>query len=383
MATILSDLEAVEDFAYGLAFYGTGGGGRVGAGRDMLAPLVAAGTPIVLADPDELRDDAWLCWAIVVGGRDPDEPPAAAELAQFGLKEERNTLVQRLAAAAGGLAEFRGVCLGALVSMELSSGGVAATVLTARELGVPVLDSDFVGRAIPEVGLSKPDILGSMPAPLMMIDRWGNEIILKSTASAAMADRFGRMASRAAYGRGIGTAGNLVQLRDARPALVRGSLVTALRTGAALRSGAGTGEPLRPLIELTGGRVICQGEAVATEWLSDEPYTWRQLVYRIKGVGDFARQGYRIWVKNEHHVVWRDDTVVATSPDVIAVLDADTNEPLTTLGDVTPSRRIVIFATGPLDPAWHTPRGLALLGPRHFGFDFDHMPLTLDGRGRA
>jgi hypothetical protein len=28
-------------------------------------------------------------------------------------------------------------------------------------------------------------------------------------------------------------------------------------------------------------------------------------------------------------------------------------------------------------PVWHTPPGIALLGPRHFGFDFDHVPLEL------
>jgi hypothetical protein len=28
-----------------------------------------------------------------------------------------------------------------------------------------------------------------------------------------------------------------------------------------------------------------------------------------------------------------------------------------------------------LDPVWHTPAGLALLGPRHFGFDLDYVPL--------
>jgi DUF917 family protein len=78
-------------------------------------------------------------------------------------------------------------------------------------------------------------------------------------------------------------------------------------------------------------------------------------------------------VKNEHHVVWRDETVIATSPDIVAVLDPDSNRPLTTLGDVTPGRPVVVFAMKALDPAWHEPRGLALLGPRHFGFDFDYV----------
>ncbi|MGH7319809.1 MAG: DUF917 family protein, partial [Candidatus Rokuibacteriota bacterium] len=142
----------------------------------------------------------------------------------------------------------------------------------------------------------------------------------------------------------------------------------------ALRRGAAARGSIEPLGEVTGGRVLCQAEVVATDWLSNEPYTWRQLVYRLKGTGAHAGAGYRIWVKNEHHVVWRDDRVIATSPDIIAVLDAETLTPLTTLGDVVPGRRVTVFATAPQDPAWLTPAGLALLGPRHFGLDFDYVP---------
>ncbi len=373
MPTVISDLRTVEDFATGLAFYGTGGGGRAQAGLDLLAPAIKAGRTLTLVSPDELPEDTWTCWAIIVGGRDPDEPPPAAELAQFELREERFPLIERLAEAARELEAFRGVKLGALVSMELSAAATAATIMTGLELGIPTIDSDYVGRAIPEVGLSKMDLQGRLPTPMAMVDRWGNAIIVKSAVGAAMADRLGRMVSRAAYGKGIGTTGHLVQLRDARPALVRGSLVRALRAGEALRRGAGSGS-VDPLVELTGGRVLCQAEAVATDWLNNEPYTWRQLVYRLRGTGKYAGADYRIWVKNEHHVVWRDDRVIATSPDIIAVLDTATLTPLTTLGDVVPGRRVTVFATAPQDPAWHSPAGLALLGPRHFGLDFDYVP---------
>ena len=82
-----------------------------------------------------------------------------------------------------------------------------------------------------------------------------------------------------------------------------------------------------------------------------------------------------MWVKNEHHVVWRDDTVVGTSPDILMLTDAETNRPLSTRGDVTPGRKVAVFGMKALDPVWHTPAGLALLGPRHFGFDFDYVPL--------
>jgi DUF917 family protein len=373
--TTLQDVKTIEDFVTGLAFLGTGGGGgRLQDGIDLLAPLATAGRAITLVGPDELPEDAWTCAIASWGGRDPDTPPPAAELATYGLLTEKYSLVERMAEAARELAAFRGVTLGAVVSMELGSAATVGTILTGMALGVPTVDSDYVGRAIPEAGQSKMDIHGRPPTPMAFVDRWGNVTIVKSTVTAIMADRLGRMISVAAYGKGVGGAGWLSQVRDARRGFIRGSLLTALKVGAALRAGRETRQGLRPLTELTGGRVVFTGEAVATDWDTDEAYVFRKFTYRIAGRGAFAGEDCRIWVKNEHHVVWRADRVVATSPDIIAVLDAEASLPLSTRGDVTPGRRVVVYAMKALDPDWHTPKGLALLGPRHFGFDFDYVP---------
>ena len=212
---------------------------------------------------------------------------------------------------------------------------------------------------------------------MVFVDRWGNVTIVKSTVTDLMADRLGRHISMAAYGRGVGTAGHLFQLRDARAGMVRGSVLRAIPVGRALRAGAQARDTLGPLVREIGGGVLFAGTAVATDWESDEPYTFRKFTYRVKGAGRFAGQSCRIWVKNEHHVVWRDEKVVGTSPDLLVVLDAKTNRPLSTRGEVTPGRDIVVFGAEPLDAEWRCPKGVALLGPRHFGFDFDYVPLDI------
>lgn len=382
MAVVISDLETVENLCWGLTFFGTGGGGKIEAGLDMLSPAIRAGRKLTLVSPDELSDNDWTCWAIILGGKDPDEPPAPEELAKLRLeKEEFPTLVPRLVESARELTSYAGVTLGALVSMELSSAATSATIMTGLELGIPTIDGDYVGRAIPELVLSKMELLGKPPTPIMMVDRWGNRIILKSAVNAAMADWIGRMVSRAAYGRGIATTGHLVQVRDARPALVKGSLSRSISVGAVLRSGAKSkSDKLQPLIAETGARVLLEGEATAIDWRSNEPYMWRELVYTIKGRGEWAGADYKIWVKNEHHAIWRDDTVIATSPDIFAVLDPETNRPLTTLGEVTPGRPVTVVGMKALDPAWHSEAGRALLGPKHFNLGFDYVDFERAGK---
>jgi uncharacterized protein len=376
VATTLNDPQTINDFVTGLAFLGTGGGaGRIEDALEMVEPVLKRGKGITLVSPDELPDDAWTCAIASWGGRDPDRPPSPAELAQYGLVKEKYTLAERMVEAAKELAAFRGVTLGAVVSMELGASATMGTLLTGMALGIPTVDSDYVGRAIPEAGQSKMDLAGFPPMPMGMVDRWGNITIVKSAVSALMGDRIARQISVAAYGRGVGGASYLAQIRDAKKGLVRGSLLKAIEVGRALREGLGTAEPLRPLIRLTGGKILFTGEALGTDWENDEAYVFRKFTYRLRGTGSYAGQSCRVWVKNEHHVVWRDETVVGTSPDILMLTDSDTNRPLSTRGDVAPGRKVTVFGMKALDPVWHTSAGLALLGPRHFGFDFDYVSL--------
>ncbi|HTU00456.1 MAG TPA: DUF917 domain-containing protein [Candidatus Sulfotelmatobacter sp.] len=376
MPTVLRDSDSIQDFVMGLAFFGTGGGGgRLEDGIEMLLPLVRGGDGITLTDPDELPDDVWTCSVSSLGGRDPDTPPSGGELASYGLVQERLSLLERMTAAVRELAALRAVKIGALVSVELGSAATVGTILAARALGVPVLDSDYTGRAKPEVVQSKTAMHGKPRAPMALVDRWGNVTLLKRALTDMMADRLGRHISMAAYGHGVGAAGHLLPLGEVRPALVRGSLLKAIPVGEALRLGVQDSDRVARLKALTGGGVLFEGTAEHTEWENDPPYTFRRFTYHLQGRGRCAGQSCRVWVKNEHHVVWRNGKLVGTSPDILVVLDAETNRPLSTRGEVTPGRGVVVFGMEPIEPVWHSPKGFELLGPRHFGFDFDYVRL--------
>ena len=77
----------------------------------------------------------------------------------------------------------------------------------------------------------------------------------------------------------------------------------------------------------------------------------------------------------------RDGSVLASTPDLIMLFDADSGEPITTESLRYGFRVSVLGA--PCDPRWRTPEGLALVGPHYFGYDVDYVPVEeLAGHAR-
>ena len=373
---ILAGKQDVEDFVYGLTFLATGGGGgRIEDGVEIMERELAAAGRIEIPDINDLPDDVWTVTTIVLSGREPDTAPGPEELALLGLNRVLYEPTGCTAAAVRVLEEYAGVKVGVVIAAELGSANTTEPVATALRLGVPIVDGDYVGRAIPEVQMMKPEIFGCSFFPAAFVDRWGNTLILKESASTAMADRIGRMLSVAAYGGGISTAGYLLKAGTARKYLVRNSLSKALQVGRAIRSGGEQHRPIESILEATGGWLLFEGRAAEINWESREAYTFRYLTYHIEGVGGFAGQECRIWVKNEQHMCWRNGRLAASSPDLIVLVDPATGRPLTTRGDVSRGSEVAVIGVKTLDQAFRTARGLELMGPRHFGFDVDYVPI--------
>lgn len=76
--------------------------------------------------------------------------------------------------------------------------------------------------------------------------------------------------------------------------------------------------------------------------------------------------------QNEHLLATRDGVTVATTPDLICVLDSESGDPVTTEG-LRYGLRVSVLAAR-CDPRWTSPGGLALAGPRYFGYDVDYLP---------
>jgi DUF917 family protein len=64
---------------------------------------------------------------------------------------------------------------------------------------------------------------------------------------------------------------------------------------------------------------------------------------------------------------------VASVPDLIAILDTERGEPITT-ENLRYGFQVTVIGI-PSDAKWRTPEGIALGRPRHFGYDIDFTPV--------
>jgi DUF917 family protein len=120
-----------------------------------------------------------------------------------------------------------------------------------------------------------------------------------------------------------------------------------------------------------GGRVVFRGRVVSFDWEERDGFTWGEL--ELAGEAADAGSSYRIWSKNENLLAWRDGVPDVTAPDLTCCFSAETGEPITNPHH-EPGAAVTVVGI-PAAPQWRSTVGVATLGPRHFGFDLDYVPL--------
>jgi DUF917 family protein len=160
---------------------------------------------------------------------------------------------------------------------------------------------------------------------------------------------------------------------DAKTTLIPATLALAEDLGRLVRDGHGIDAVLPRL----RGHRLFEGKVADVERRTVGGFARGEA--RIDGTGGDAASTLRIRFQNEHLVALRDGEVLATVPDLIVVLDAETGEPITT-EELRYGFRVTVVAA-PCDERWRTEAGLELVGPRYFGYDVEYVPI--EERARA
>jgi DUF917 family protein len=347
----------LDDLAVGAAILGTGGGGNPYVGKLLARAAIREHGPVTVVDVDEVPDDALVVPSAMMGA-----PTVIVEKLPSG--EEA---LQAFAA----LQEHLGREI--THTMPIEAGGLNSTMpfTVAAPLGLPVVDADGMGRAFPEVQMVTATIYGIPATPMALADEKGNRVLLDRTVDNRWTERLARSIT-VDMGSTALVAQYALSGRQLKEAMVRGTLRLATELGATVRETRARHEdPVAAVVAHLRGRRLFTGKITDVERRTVAGFTRGEA--RVEGLGADAGDELVLEFQNEFLVARRGDAVLASVPDLITVVDSDTAEPTTT-EELRYGFRVAVLAA-PCDGRWRSDAGLAIVGPRSFGYDFDYVPL--------
>lgn len=348
------DCDDLKDLAVGAAVLGTGGGGDPYVGRLMAAEAIRAHGPVSLIDPDELDSDALVLPVGMMGA-----PTVMVEKLPGGQE-----LAQAIEVLEGHFGER------ATAVMATEAGGINSTLamIVAVQRGIPLVDADLVGRAFPELQMCTPSLYGTSASPMALADDKGNASILEATTN-RWAERLARAMT---VEMGCWSLIALYPMRGRQIAIecVQRTPSRLIAIGEANRiAHVNHRDPIDAICRVTDGIRLWNGKVV-------------DVIRQTKG--GFARGEVhiasldggailRVEFQNEFLVAIAGNEVLATTPDLISMLDLETGEPITTEGLRYGHRVGVIGIPG--DERWRSSVGLEVVGPEYFGYDIPFVPV--------
>ena len=359
-----------EDFVRGCVFMGTGGGGRPEWGEGMLRSALDEGLTIEWVDADDIPDDVWTVTPYGMGSIAPLTQETLDKIEEMGLKDRLGDT--SMEEAVKELGNYLGQPIGCLVCAELGGGNSAAPLVTGARMGIPVVDGDYAGRAIPEELQGTPFIHGKQSWPVANVDRWGNIAIIKYTVDSYMMERLGKMLAVAAFG-STTQAGTPLPASEMKEVLVHGTLTKSLALGRAIREAGEKGaDPIDAAVQVTQGWRLFEGVVSGKEWEDRDGYMFG--TNHVKGTGDYEGQTLDVWFKNENHVSWLNGEPWICSPDLVILARKESGEGITNTQIKEGDEVVAVGAKG-LE-VFRTEFGLdRASGPRYFGFDIDYVPI--------
>lgn len=343
----------IESLAVGAWILGTGGGGNPYLSLLNMRVLYREGKRVQLIDAEDLGDDAYV--AVIAGMGAP----------LVGI--ERLTDHRVFTRAAVFMEEHTRRRFDAVMGMEIGGGNGVRPLMVAANLGIPVVDSDTMGRAYPEAQMTSVAVGKLKPCPMTVVDVRGLEAVVETVPTWKWAERVGRKIV-VEYGSTASTCQPPRTGAEVKKWGIHGTTTKAIAIGRAVREAQRThDDPVAAILAVEPGKLLYRGKVVDVERRATEGFL--RGVVRFEGMDDWRGSAMQIDFQNEWIVARRDGEPAAMSPDLICVLDSVSGEAVGTETIRYGQRVTVIALPGP--DIFLTPEGLAHVGPRAFGYDLD------------
>jgi len=355
------DAEHLDNLALGSVFLATGGGGDPYVPKLITAEALKKFGPVKLLPPEDVDDEAFIVPVGSVGA-----PTVSLELLPS---------VEDAAKTLDAFEKYIGRKIDAVASFEIGGGNSLIPICAAAAKGIPVIDGDGMGRALPEAQMMSYPIGGVKPTPALAYDYAGNQATFETDTTETY-ERHIRAFSMAAGGM-ITAAEHAMTGRQLKDTVIPGTVSFSVRLGALLREQRGQADTLlKPLQALFETSIYGDCKLLYTGKVMDK-------TTRIIGgydIGEATIQDFdgtatplSINIKNEYLLARQGDEICASVPDLITIVDFETGTPINA-ERLRFGQRVAVFATGCPD-FYRSERALKFVEPRCFGFDIDYVPL--------
>ena len=353
--------DSLTDLSLGAVFLATGGGGDPYVSFLIAKQALEEHGPVNLLDPDELDDDAYV---VAIGG-------VGAPTVSLELLPSRDDAVGTLDA----FESHVGRTVDAVISFEIGGGNSLIPLVAAAGRGLPVVDGDGMGRALPEAQMMTYPISGVLPTPAVGRDYSGNIVTFSTPSIIEYEDQVRNFALE--NGGMIMAAEHPMSGRQVKDSVVSRTVTFSVQIGRILSEYRGNAHRMfKPL-----------SRAFAESIYGDlkHLYTGKVIDSTSKIIGGFdigeatiesfdkSTPPMTINIKNEYLLARIGGRVAASVPDLITIVDYETFTPINA-ERLRYGQRVTVFAVG-CPSYYRTAEALAVVEPRCFGFDIDYVPV--------
>lgn len=323
----------IEDFLAGLTIFGTGGGGEAEWGRVILNNEFTQGREMMIVDPEDIEDDAFVCSGGIMGSVKSLGDISYEEISRNW--EEFFPLVEAIKT----LERLKGKKVDYLVPFEIGALNTPVIMAAASRLGIPMLNADGNGRSAPETQMISFIGHGISLYPMPLVDKENNVTVVMESKSTTFADEVGRFIVVKTGGMGA-NAHYPMSGSEAKRYCIPYTVTNALNVGKALReTNQQGGDPIQKFSELVSGQELFRGKITNLDGVDRGGFYLTDVI--IKGDGPYIGKNAKLVVKNETMTLWVDGKVRIIFPDCAFMLDPKSGKGIPSI-DLAEGKELVI-----------------------------------------
>lgn len=351
-------IQEIEDIALGAALLGAGGGGDPYVGKLVAMGAVKECGPVTLLDPEEVPDDALVVPIAMMGA-----PTVLGEKGIGG--SEYQTLYNMVS-------QFFGKKIYAFMPIEAGGVNSMLPIAACARLGLPLVDCDGMGRAFPELQMVTFTIGGMSATPMALTDEKGNSVIFE-TITNKWTEELARAVTMSCGG---SVSVSLYPMTGAQMKAysVKNIVTRSQKLGEAIRTVKNCADDVTPeehFLQFSEGYKLFKGKIADVLRETRGAFNFGKVM--LEGIGECKGHQAYVEFQNENLTATVDGEILATTPDLICLVDTETFTPVTT-DALKYGKRVLVIGLKCFE-MWRTPAGIDLVGPRYFGCDTDYIPL--------